>query len=378
MDFRKVPREKDLITLLQRGEVGVPPLVLARVEVGNDDAGPDAVVAFRWGRRRYTFAVECHRLSTPKAIAAAVDEIRRKSCPPRLNPLVLVPYLSEERLGALERDGVSGLDLCGNGVLVVPGQLLVYRTGFPNRFRGGGTIKNVYRKDSSVVARLFLLKPAFGSVSAALAEINRRQGEVTLATVSKVCAQLDEDLVLERKRDEASGGVRLRLLQPDKLLDLLAQNYTPPEVTRSFTGKTALAPEALRQALGRWQETTGGEGRAVLTGACSVDAYAVMAREPVQTFYCSDLDGLLASLGGGVREATRFANVTLLETRDGFAYFDRRPGLVASPVQTYLELAAGDKRDRETAGQVRRVILDPLGPSARAGGAHGPTDDQPA
>ena len=41
-------------------------------------------------------------------------------------------------------------------------------------------------------------------------------------------------------------------------------------------------------------------------------------------------------------------------------YFDarRESGLVwASPVQTYLELNAGDKRDQETALQVRELIL---------------------
>ena len=59
----------------------------------------------------------------------------------------------------LEAEGVSGIDLCGNGVIVVPDQLLVLRTGFPNRFRWEGTIKNVYRKNSSIVARVFLLVP---------------------------------------------------------------------------------------------------------------------------------------------------------------------------------------------------------------------------
>jgi hypothetical protein len=108
-----------------------------------------------------------------------------------------------------------------------------------------------------------------------------------------------------------------------------------------------------------WAERSG--ARVVLTGSSSVEHYAVMTREPVQSFYCSDLDGAIKSLGGDIRETDRFANVSLLETRDDFVYFDRRPGLWASPIQTYLELLAGDKRERETAEQVRRVILGPLG-----------------
>jgi hypothetical protein len=115
--------------------------------------------------------------------------------------------------------------------------------------------------------------------------------------------------------------------------------------------------------LADWEEKSG--ARVVLTGASSVEAYAVMAREPIQSFYCSDLDGAIKSLGNDIRETDRFANVSLLETKDDFVYFDRRPNLVASPIQCYLELVNGDKRERETADQVKRLILGSL---AQAGG----------
>ena len=110
--------------------------------------------------------------------------------------------------------------------------------------------------------------------------------------------------------------------------------------------------------LAEWEKKSG--GRVVLTGASSAEAYAVMAREPMLTFYCSDRDGLVQILGEDLRETDRFANVTLLESQDDFVYFDRKPGLRASPIQSYLELLTGDKREQETAAQVRRVILEPL------------------
>jgi len=56
----------------------------------------------------------------------------------------------------------------------------------------------------------------------------------------------------------------------------------------------------------------------------------------------------------------RFPNVELIETDDETVYFDARENTEfwwASPVQVYLELMAGDKRDRETAEQVRSLIL---------------------
>ena len=127
-----------------------------------------------------------------------------------------------------------------------------------------------------------------------------------------------------------------------------------------------MRPEELRRRLAGWTEESW--ARAVLTGASSAEAYVVMAREPVQSFYCTDIDEAVTSLGSEIRETDRFANVTLLETRDDFVYFDRRPGLVASPIQAYLELVKGDTRERETADQVRRVILGALAQASRQGG----------
>jgi hypothetical protein len=341
----------------------------------------------RWKERTYSFGVVTRQLWTPKAVAEAMDEARRVVVPTGAYPLILVPYLNEERLLALEAQEVSGIDLCGNGFIVVPGELFILRKGSPNRFlRRQGLIKNVYRESSSIVARTFLLKPEFGSVHEVLTEIQEREGKVALATVSKVCKSLEEDLVIERAGTEASRsdlesrrlgkkrgqrlsrrgwwplGRRARLIQPEKLLDLLARNYAPPQVRRMFRGKSALAAKVLRKRLEALETENG--IKVVLTGESSVEAYAVMAREPMQSFYCTDIEGVIQSLGSDLRETARFANVTLLETRENFVYFDRRPGLIASPIQSYLELLTGDKRERETADQLRRVILGPLGRDA--------------
>jgi hypothetical protein len=390
---QKLPTEFVLKTLVERGEFSLPPLEFvsfeseSRVVAGARlQGGLHGVLTLGWGERRYDFGVEFRRLSTPKSIEAAIGQARSRTDRTGLLPLVIAPYLNGERLATLEAGRVSGVDLCGNGVVVVPGEFLVYRTGNPNRFPVEGAIKNVYRRGSSVVARAFLLSPYFASARELAAEVRRRGDEVAKATVSKVCTGLDEDLVIERRRvDPKAKEKPLRLLQPGKLLDLLAENYARPTVNRTILGKctlpygemvrtleawakrtgnrvvetgesSALAYAVMVRELEAWAERTG--DRVVETGESTTPASAVVVREPMRSFYCTDLEALRKELGERIRETDRFANVEFLETGDTFVYFDRRPNLVASPIQTYLELVTGDKREKETAEQMRRAILD--------------------
>ncbi|RUL81901.1 hypothetical protein [Tautonia sociabilis] len=364
MKAEKPPSEAAMMAALASGEVILPPVdvaVLEREPSGRGTAGgvrADAVVAIRWDGREFRFAVECKGTSEPKELAAALDQAERAALGLELSPLVLVPYLPPARLEEIRARGASGIDLCGNGVVQVPGELFVYRTGAPNRFRDERLIKNVYRRNSSLVGRMLLLRPEYEAVGILHAELARRGGILELSTISKALSGLEADLIVERTPGRSWRLRRIRLLQPDKLLDLLEENYRPPNVRREFTGKTSLTEEELRSALEGWRVDAG--RRVVGTGAGSVRAYAAMAREERQEFYCSDLPGLLDHLGDAVRQTERFANLRLFETADDFVYFDVRPGLLASPIQAYLELAAGDKRDRETAEQVRRLIMDEL------------------
>jgi hypothetical protein len=244
-------------------------------------------------------------------------------------------------------------------LIMVPGEILVSRTGAPNKFPRTGLIKNIYRKNSSLVARAFLLKPQYNSLAGLMEEIKRRGGNLTQATVSKVCASLDQDLLVERKKGDSPRTRKLRLIQPEKLLELLAANYEPPLVKQRMTAKALLAHEAFHREIREWEKE--GSGKVVLTGSASVGEYAVMAREPLQSFYCSDLESLLRRFGSQLELSSRFPNVEFLESEDESVYFDARDDLAASPIQTYLELIRGDKREQDAAGQVKTAILKNLG-----------------
>ena len=340
---------------LRRGEVAFSPFSLApRPEIEDSNGRrSDFVLEMTWNGRTRLFAVECKANATPAILEEAIQRIRRASRPPLLWPMVFVPYLSDANLQRLEQEGVSGLDLCGNGVVTVPGEWLVYRTGKPNLYPQSFPIKNVFRGSSSLVARVFLLRRVFGAVGEIRAEIERRGGAVALSTVSKVLARLEEELIVGRRSGE------IRLLQQDKLLQALSENYRPPEVTRRFLGKTInnIGPETLLMPQLDWAREN--QISLAMTGVSSARLYAGTPREPTISFYCSDAAALLARLGPDVREQDRFPDMELLETNDNSVYFDCRligGCAFASPLQTYLELARGGKREQETAEQVKLVI----------------------
>ncbi|MDP9381366.1 MAG: hypothetical protein M3Q29_14705, partial [Chloroflexota bacterium] len=61
------------------------------------------------------------------------------------------------------------------------------------------------------------------------------------------------------------------------------------------------------------------------------------------------------------QETSRFPNVELIETEDQTVYFDpnEEEGFPwISALQTYLMLAAGGKREQETATQIRSDLVE--------------------
>ncbi|MBU1671597.1 MAG: helix-turn-helix domain-containing protein [Actinobacteria bacterium] len=352
-----------MIEQLRRGKVSLPPLSFRFLE-GVPKAGGnrrfDALVEALWRDKTAKFAVECKSLSTPKAFQDGLNLLKTSSLPKSCKPLLFLPFLSEQQLQELEQEGISGIDLCGNGVVVAPGEYAVFRSGEKNRFTSSAPIKNIYRKNSSMVARVFLGRPSYNAVQEIRSEINRRnmlvnrwdKKPMSLSTVSKALKTLEEDLIITRKDT-------IRLLQPDKLLDNLDDNYAPPTIKERVRLKVPQERDAIRELLIKLSQTL--EMPLVVTGASSVGRYTVMQRGDLLSFYCPRLEKLLERLPGN--QTDRFPNLELVETEDETVYFDARQEgdfWWASPVQVYLELMAGDKRDRETAEQMKSYILNYL------------------
>ena len=319
----------------------------AELQVPGTSTRIDAVVDVSWEGDRYEFAAEVKARNVPKVLTEAIAQARRLAEQTGRLPMVVVPYLRGEQLDLLAGARVSGLDLCGNALIVVPKRLLVYRTGKPNRYRESLPSRFAYRGATSIVPRVFLCRPSFSSSSELQEEIRKRGGNVAPSTVSKALTRMEEDLIVER-RDRA-----VRLLQADTLLDKLLEAFVEPRISASASLKLTVSLEELFERDRTY--------RLVLSGASSAEGWAVAGRADRPVLYCDDLYSLRADwLPTVAREDSRFPDVEIRATADPLPFFDvRQRGSVpyASPVQTYLELAKGDKRDRETALQVRDGIV---------------------
>jgi len=349
-----------MIEQLQRGEVALPPLSFrflgSDVETGGNSR-LDALVEISWRGSKAKLAIECKALSTPKAFQNAVSMLKSLKLPKDYRPMLLMPFLSERQLQDLEQEGISGIDLCGNGIVVDPGKLTVFRSGGKNRFSSSAAIKNIYRKNSSMVGRVFLARSVYESVQDILVEINQRnllvnrwdRKPMSISTVSKALKTLEQDLIVDRID-------KISLLQPEMLLEKLKDNYDAPYIKERISLKVREGNEDIRGLLSNLSQKL--DLPLVATGLASVERYAVMQRGDMFSVYCPRVERLLEQVPGD--QTDRFPNLELIETEDERIYFDARQEggfRWASPVQVYLELMAGDKRDQETANQVKTNLL---------------------
>ena len=101
----------------------------------------------------------------------------------------------------------------------------------------------------------------------------------------------------------------------------------------------------------------------VFTGQTSIKAYAVIGTTDIPKLYVQSIGQLLERWGSRVEKSSRFIDLQLAQTDDPTVYFDSRlkdnlP--YASPVQAYLEASSGDKREQETAIELKAYILSEI------------------
>ena len=334
----------DLLAQMATGEKLIGPLVVAKRLAARQNDGAAARIALTWGPGAVAqFAIETKRQNTPLALRAAIDQARRNATRGDL-ALVVVPYLSPSALAELETAGVSGVDLCGNGLVIVPDRLYVQRSGQPNRFPQSRPLNNPYRGRSAMVARMLLAKPAWPSLNALTAAIRAAGCDLSLPQASKAIRALADDLAVEKE------GRGIRQMAPLALLDNLGAAWRTPVFTARLSLR--LSPgQDLVTAL-----SSDAELNWAVTGASSIQRYATFAQGGPRQIAVSDLAKAQALLSGALEPVTSFADVELVETDEpGFFFMNEIDdgGLRwASKTQTWLELRAGDGRQRQAAEEL--------------------------
>lgn len=323
----------------------------------------ECTVEVDWAGRKVRFAAASRARGSPRVLEEAVRAAQDRARVLGLRPMVILPFLDEDRLDRLAGVGVSGLDLSGNGIIIAPGELFLRRSGCPNRFPETRPVRFAYRGATALVPRVFVRRQRFESVSAVRSEIALAGGELALSTVSKALARMDEDLVIGR----SPRGIEL--LQPETVLDLLRASFVPPRALGSTQLRWSAPIDTLFAAAAGLGSEDGGGLRLVLSGASSCARYTAGLRADLPTVFVSDLGEFRRRIGDAWAPTDRFADVRVVETDDPGAFFDsvRKNGAVreASALQAYLELATGgDKRDREMAEQVRARILGQIAGAA--------------
>ena len=189
--------ESEMLARLKTGAILLPPLLIHWSETLPDREGaPDAIIELAMPDNTTTrFVVEAKSRSTPEAIHTAVMQAKAAARGDE-RPLIQVPYLSPERLEELEREQVSGIDLCGNGVVIIPGRLLVIRSGQPNCYRDSRPLNNPYRGRSAMVARMLLTHLSWPSLGSLVSSIRQANIGLSLAQTSKAIRALEEDLIV--------------------------------------------------------------------------------------------------------------------------------------------------------------------------------------
>lgn len=340
--------QAEALTKLRAGEVEFQPLELIGFDAepgGIDSMRPDWLVQLRWAGRTEGFAVEFKSPATPKRLREAAAQVRGVEAG-GVRPMVMAPYLGPDALDWLAEQGVSGVDFSGNAVIVVPEAWFIYRTGQPNAYPSSQYIKSIYRGRSSLVARVLLVRRGFDTVTEVRDEVVRRGGRISLGTVSKVLQSLEEELLVGR--DEG-----VSLLQPGQLLDRLTENFERPAIRRRL-GVRAEAPGPVMTKI--MERARAGEERVAAGGERAWTVFP--GSEQVLSVYVEELDDLTEPLD--LTETRRFPDLELLETGDELVFFDRRCQdelIWTSPLQTYLELATGDKREREIASGMREDLV---------------------
>lgn len=347
------PNKSTLLENLQPGKVLLPPLVIRshRDRIQRDGLLVDALItaAVPGETTSLQFIVMIRTTSTLDAIHAAASQAKLAAIKNEW-PLVQVPYLSTDHAELLSRLDVSGIDLCGNGIICIRDRFYAKQSDRPNKYARSQLVVNPYRGKSALVARTLLTATSWSSLNKLVHAINQGGVSVSQPQVSMAIRSLEAKLLVGR-----SGGT-MQLQDPTRLLDKLGSEWH-----KSVTGERAAF--RINAATAQWANRFSADKDLhwAVTGESSAAKYVVFTQGGPTRIAVSDLALATKLLGGDPEPIPNFADIELLETREPGFFFQARTDETgtrwASQLQVWLELQAGDARQQSAARDIRHQIL---------------------
>ena len=338
--------EFDMLKLLSVGAEILAPMQIYDVNLLPVDSADARInIGIPPSQEAYRFVVECKSRSTPEAIEAACRKAKEELRSEEEFPMIHVPFLSPSKLAKLEATGMSGVDLCGNGIIQVPGKIHILRTGNPNRYPDSRSVANPYRGRTALVARMLVMNPTWNSTTELTAAIREKGGQLSMSQVSKATKSMSEDLLVSKTKRQIS------LTDPVGILDKLAKSWSMPIVKRrSYFKVNDDLFKQLNSLSVKW----------AVTGQSSVSKYVTFSQGGPTQIAVTNLEQATAGLFVAKENIPNFADVELIESTDDGFYFANQveQGINwASQIQTWLELIHGDARQIDAAKELKQEIL---------------------
>jgi hypothetical protein len=327
-------------------------------------AGADAMLTtFLKGKpmEQFLFLVEIKSKSTPQIIHNAIAQIKtshERKHDPAMHPMIVVPYLSEERLQELEEAGVCGIDLCGNGIVNIPDRLTIFRTGNQNLYPDARPVSNPFQGKSAMVARAFFSEPVFINQKSKFDTLGELQQAIIKAGTPISLSQVSKAVsALEERRLIGSEGRALYLLNPDQILAKLASAWklllTPPTYLKLGENRMKKLKKLNESPDLKW----------AISGESSATHYIPFAQGGAIQIAVSNLSKAIELLEGEEERVPNFADLELRQTDEPGYFFanqvDDHGIRWASLLQTWIELHNGDARQQDAARAIRNLIIAP-------------------
>lgn len=334
----------------------------------------DVVFELRSGSNRVQVFGEIKSAFSPRLLEEIAPWIQRlKSLREEVAVAVIAPVLSPQAQAFCAQNAIDFMDLAGNISINIPGKFTLQRTGMRSSDAALPAPKyrrtiNAFSGRSSRILRVLLEKPRTWTITdisrelaaesmrfQQLAPSARIDFRISLGSVSKAIASLEEQLLIRRR------GVDVLVPEPSRLLQQWAEKYRERyrwRLRRSFQTRNPFGVDLQDIAVGleRLAPAT-----YVFSGAAaaSIDAPFVDI-DAIDIFLLSEqTDATLRTLKS---QPTTGPALRFIYPYDaGVSMYSKRVGkaVVAAGVQAYLDLYARGGRDRKQAEYLLTNSIQP-------------------